>query len=116
MAARLAEEFADNWPAAEIPVLYVHPADAPIWLDGFADDWSAWAEPLQRFQSDDGQLQLALTAAHHEGQLYLLFQVHNSQQLFRQPGQDAGDQIGDLDEPWLLVSRQPALGLGNGRQ
>ncbi len=93
IAQRLAEEFPDAWPAPGHPVLYVHQTATPIWLDGFADDWTAWAEPFQQLQSNDGQLQLALTAARYQSELYLLFQVNSPQQIFRQPGQTAGDQI-----------------------
>jgi dedicated sortase system histidine kinase len=83
-------------PVDERPLLYAHPLDAPLIVDGYGDGWEDI--PAARLQSETSSAPFAVSyrAATRKGVLYLLLQVQDEQVIFHNPGLSAepnGDRL-----------------------
>ncbi len=89
----MAADGPESWPQASGEVLYVHQRPTAPFLDGHADDWHPWLDYPQRFESEDGRLNVDLVASRHRSGLYLLFVTTSPDQVFNMPGAARGDRV-----------------------
>ncbi len=65
------------------PIFYCHPLDAPVWADGYADEWPElpWAD----FQSEDGQQRLSYRCGIYRDELALFFAIDDQNITYNNP-------------------------------
>ena len=103
-------------PADERPLLYAHPLDAPLIVDGYGDGWEDI--PTTRLASATSAAPFAVSyrAATRKGVLYLLLQVEDDEVIFHNPGLSAepnGDRLvlrtwrGQRRQEYVLATSAP---------
>lgn len=127
-------------PAAGRPHSYVRPLQAPIQLDGYAEDWAVHRDRLQHYAGEallkggahytSDSLAFAHQLGTHGGDLYALFEIHDDRVVYRSPNAsrwDDGDHLilavqdrtgalqryvlGTISPGWVTVQRLTATGV-----
>lgn len=103
-------------PVDERPLLYAHPLNAPLIVDGYGDGWEDI--PAARLESASGGVPFAVSyrAASRKGMLYLLLQVEDREVIFHNPGLSAepnGDRLvlrtwrGERRQEYVIATSAP---------